>query len=129
MKRYSLHEGLIYPGAYTPRTGTDRKLAILRSSRKKTGITSPVELREFPASYQLEISLAGVQREDILLFVEDDVLVIDILTDEEKEKRITLPENADPEFVSAEFRKGILQIHIPRALVKAGYVKKEIVVY
>jgi HSP20 family molecular chaperone IbpA len=129
MKSYSLHEGLLYPGAYTPRAGTERRIAIFRSNRRKTGINSPVELKEYPSSYRLEISLAGAQREDILLFAEDNTLIIDVLNDDEKEKRITLPESADLEFVCAEFRKGILQIHIPRSRVKAGNVKKEIVVY
>ena len=129
MKSYSLHEGLLYPGAYTPRAGTERRIAIFRSNRKKQGINAPVELREYPSSYRLEISLAGAQREDILLFAEDNTLIIDILNDDEKEKRITLPDSADLEFVCAEFRKGVLQIHIPRSLVKAEKVKKEIVVY
>jgi hypothetical protein len=129
MRSYSLHEGLIYPGAYTPGSGTERRIAILRSGRKKSAIGSGFELKEFPDSYRLEMNLAGVQREDIFLFAEGNVLIIDILNDNEKEKRIKLPANADLEFVCAEFRKGLLQVHIPRSLVKTRKVKKQIVVY
>lgn len=129
MARNSLNEGTLYPGVYTPGEGMERRMAIFRSSKKKAGISADVQLKEEPSSYCIEINLAGVRRDELLLFAEDNVLTIDVLNDDQKEKKIKLPTDADLEFVSAELRKGILKVHIPRALTRVRKLRKEIIVY
>ena len=129
MARNPLNEGTVYPGVYTPGEGMERRIAIFRSSKKKAGINTPVQIKEEPSSYCLEVSLAGVRREELLLFAEDNVLTVDVLTDDQKEKKIKLPPDADMEFVSAELRKGLLKVHIPRALTRRGKLRKAIIVY
>ena len=129
MARKTVNEGTLYPGVYTPGEGVERRISIFRSSRKKAGINADVQIKEEPSSYCIEISLAGVKREELLLFAEENVLTIDILNDDQKEKKIKLPTDADMEFISAELRRGMLMVHIPRALSRTGKLRKEIIVY
>ena len=125
-----MHEGLLYPGGYVPSDGTERRLSILRSSRKKSEPNGRGEMKEFPDSYCFEIPLPGARRDDILLVVKDQTLTIDFTSSSEKQEKVRLPRNADMEFVSAEFRNGLLQLHIPKSLVKrVGRINKQIIVY
>lgn len=135
----------MYPGEYVPRQGMERRMAILRSGRKKIETTLQVNIKELPEAFRMEIALPGVDRDEILLFVHDGMLIIDVLHDREnersgipqlqefdmngKERQIELPENADTEFVSAEYRKGLLNLFIPKAEKKVAPGKKQIIVY
>ncbi len=145
MRSYQTHECPVYPGEYVPRQGMERRMAILRSGRKKIETTLQVNIKELPEAFRMEIALPGVDRDEILLFVHDGMLIIDVLHDREnerpgisqlqefdmsgKERQIELPENADTEFVSAEYRKGLLNLFIPKAEKKVASGKKQIIVY
>jgi HSP20 family protein len=45
------------------------------------------------------------------------------------ERNITLPENANPEFISAEYKQGVLILHIPKTKETVKSINKRIVVY
>jgi HSP20 family protein len=138
-------ECLVYPGEYVPRDEIQDRIALMRSRRRKLEAELQVNMKEYPHTFCMEIALPGVERDEILLFVHDDMLTIDVLHQEQKnqeaisqlhefdmdgrERNIVLPENADMEFVSAEFRKGVLTLMIPKAIFPPQRHSRQIIVY
>ena len=90
---------------------------------------------ETDKEYVVELSLAGVKKENISINVEDDVLSISAERKESDqkynkkqtfygkyEKSFTLPESIDKEDIQASFEDGILKLSIPKMKIE---VKKE----
>jgi HSP20 family protein len=97
-----------------------------------------VDVREKEDSYLLEVELPGYDEKDIQVHVEGGNLTIESRQDEEKERKekggdakngaylirerrsnsfnrsFKLPENADPDQVSAAFKNGILTMEIKK---------------
>lgn len=90
-----------------------------------------VDIAEDDNSYVIAAELPGLKKEEIKVGVQDDVLTISGERKYEKEekdkkfhrveraygsfsRRFTIPENSDGEKVSAEFKDGILQVHLPK---------------
>lgn len=90
-----------------------------------------VDIAEDDNSYVITAELPGLKKEDIKVGVQNDVLTISGERKYEKEekdkkfhrveraygsfsRRFTIPENSDGEKVSAEFKDGILQVHLPK---------------
>ncbi len=91
-----------------------------------------VDITEDPKEYLVKAELPEVKKEEIKISVQNDVLVISgerKYEKEEKDKKyhrieraygsfsrsFTIPEDADPEKVSAEFKEGVLHIHLPKS--------------
>jgi HSP20 family protein len=93
----------------------------------------------------VEVIIAGAKREDIFINVNDRILSIIVLNmacenlqqglqlhefDNRSIKRyVFLPANANTEFVSAEYKDGILCLHIPKSQGKPALINQRIVVY
>ena len=84
---------------------------------------------ELADCFKIKIAVPAAKREDIFLYVQQNVLSVILLDSELKslktgkppdhtarffEQHLTLPNNADAEFVSAEYNQGILNICIPK---------------
>lgn len=138
-------ESRVYPGCYTPLPEME---ALATSIRKRDHITSArplVNMDETGDCYRIEVALPGAKREDILILVNDEVLSIVMLHEdctkyegrqqlhefEEKclERHILLPADADAGFMSAEFRGGILGLHIPKSSDPSPAISQQVVVY
>jgi HSP20 family protein len=91
-----------------------------------------VDITEDPKEYLIKAEIPGVKKEEIKIGVQNDVLVISgerKYEKEEKDKKyhrieraygsfsrsFTIPEDADPEKVSAEFKEGVLQVRLPKS--------------
>jgi HSP20 family protein len=91
-----------------------------------------VDITEDPKEYLIKAELPEVKKDEIKIGVQNDVLVISgerKYEKEEKDKKyhrieraygsfsrsFTIPEDADPDKVSAEFKEGVLQVHIPKS--------------
>ncbi len=136
----------IYPGDYSPSSELSLWLKKVREklSFDHTG-KPPVNLDEFEHDYRIEVIVPGVKREDIFVYLNNDTLTIVLLhknSEELKttlqihefeteclERNITLPENANPEFISAEYKQGVLILHIPKTKETVKSINKRIVVY
>ena len=136
----------IYPGEYMPSPALK---AWLTKERKKLeaniSTKPPVNFNEHEQGYKIEVFVPGVKREDIFVYVKDSQLTIILLhrnSEELKqslqihtfeneclERNITLPNNADPELMCAEYKDGILLLHIPKANESPKSINKRIVVY
>jgi HSP20 family protein len=112
---------------------------------KATGL--PVNINESGNFYKIELAIPGVERENLFLKVCGNVLSVSVIhNDEELQKqkksqlhefafdgcfsrKIALPDNADPLFISAEYRSGILQLYVPKSTHPVKRIDTKIAVY
>jgi HSP20 family protein len=81
----------------------------------------------------IKAELPAIPKEEVKINVQNDVLTISGERKYEKEEHgkkhhrieraygnfmrsFTIPEDADPERVSADFKEGVLQVHLPKTL-------------
>jgi len=91
-----------------------------------------VDISEDEKEYLIKAELPEIKKEEVKVMVQDDVLTISgerTLEKEEKGKKhhrveraygsfsrsFTLPEDADPGKVNAEFKDGVLKIHLAKS--------------
>jgi HSP20 family protein len=133
-----------YPGQYIPLPETEK----LMEEMLQEGVvinTPPVNMDEYETYYKIEMVIPGVRREDLLIYVLNNVLSVaaahrtktaaaaksPIHEFDRKcfERRITVPDDAAAEFLNAAFREGLLRIYIPKSLNSAPVVFRQVVVY
>jgi HSP20 family protein len=104
-----------------------------------------LNIDEFEDCYKISFIIPGVSREDIFIDIQNNLLSIMVLHKEREERRkklnihefegkyferhIILPDNADPIFVSAEYKAGILHICIPKSKNPMTAFSSRIVTY
>ncbi len=131
-----------YPGEYIPLPQAED---LLKKVNKDLGSKPLVNIEEFPESYKVEVNIPGAKREDIFINTNDRILSIIVLRmtcenlnyktqghefdNRSIERHVFLPANADTEFVSAEYREGIVCLHIPKSDGYASLSSRRIVVY
>ncbi len=126
------------------RAELESRLATLFSGREATGnggqealtVTqwSPlVDIMEDEQEYRIKAELPDMKKEDVRLTVEDDVLAISGERKFEKEetskkyhrveraygsfvRSFSLPEDADGSKVTADFKDGMLHVHLPKSV-------------
>ena len=134
----------VYPGEYIPMPETEALLGQVRTSHKKAAKLK-VNMDELSDCFKLEIALPGIGRENIFLHAFDNLLTVTIIHKSNNAfkkkfkmhefetdyltRHIILPVNTDPEFASAEYREGLLNLHIPKADKPLKAANNQIVVY
>lgn len=91
-----------------------------------------VDISESESEYLIKAELPGVKKEDIKVTLQEGVLTIQGERKQEKEEKgrkyhriersygtfmrsFTLPDSADDSKVSAEFKDGLLSLHVPKS--------------
>lgn len=91
-----------------------------------------VDIAETAEEYQIKAELPEVKKEDVKVSVDNGMLRIEGERKHEKEEKgkkwhrversygsflrtFTVPDNADATKVSAEFKKGVLSVHLPKS--------------
>lgn len=85
-------------------------------------------------NYQINVIMPGIDKEDIMLSIDNDILTIQSNYDKQKDKdqnalrtefiikeyyrKISLPKDADHQSISANLKNGILEITIKKIKVK-----------
>ncbi|MEE4115271.1 MAG: Hsp20/alpha crystallin family protein [Marinilabiliaceae bacterium] len=94
--------------------------------------TPAVNVKEDEKKYEIEMALPGMDKEDIKIELEKDILMISSEHKNEKKenydsysrrefgyqtfcRNFTIPENAESEKIAASFKNGILVIEIPKS--------------
>lgn len=94
--------------------------------------TPTVDISETDVEYQIKAEIPDVKKEDVKVTVEDGVLTIQGQRKQEKEEKgkryhrversygsfvrsFSLPDLVDEEKVNAEFKDGILNLHLPKS--------------
>lgn len=136
----------IYPGDYVPLIKEEQIREELKHPHKGKMLFPPANITELADSFKIEIAIPGVKREDILIRADENVLSVYVLHkecpmhDQESiqlhefnyecfERHIILQDNADAEFVSAEYKEGILLLYVPKTKQPAKNLHTSIVVY
>jgi HSP20 family protein len=133
MKNNIFHnsDGLIYPGVFVPLLKEKELQKELKKSQKSKTVLPAVNVTELKDSFKVEVSIPGVKREDFLILADENILSVCAIHKDcglqkgEKSKRhefnhecfdrhIILPDNADADFISAEYAAGILYLHVPK---------------
>lgn len=139
-------EHCVYPGEYNPLPETEALLNELHQAGIDSFASVPVNMDEFEDCFTIEMLVPGVQREEICIHTEENILSVRILhkkQDDTKakklqihefesgsfERHLLLPENADPEFIIAEYRQGILKLYVPKTKEPIKNSISRIVVY
>ena len=116
-----------YFGRTPTSTGTDKKEAITVAEWAPL-----VDISEDEKEYLIKAEIPEMKKEDIKLNVHDDVLTITGERKYEKEEKnkkyhrveraygsflrsFTLPEDADGSKVNAEYKDGVLKVHLPKS--------------
>ena len=136
----------VYPGEYNPLPEVQAFLDELKIRAKDSAAKPLVNMDEYEDCFKIEMVVAGARREDIFINVNENVLSIVVLhkdcagykknklqihefDTESFERHILLPDDADTEFVSAEYSQGILNLYIPKTLNPSGTHTSQVVVY
>ena len=135
-----------YPGDYVPLLKPEEFEKELAHFHEGKMVFPPANISELPDAYQVDVAMPGIRREEFLVHIESNVLFIRVLHKEAGlqpvskfrlhefnyvcfERHIDLPANADPEFMSAQFKAGILQVIIPKAACPIDGSSMQVVVY
>lgn len=94
--------------------------------------TPAMDVQETDAEYVVKADLPAVKKEDVKVEIQDGMLSVSGERKQEKEeknkrfhrieraygrfeRRLSLPTEVDPQKIAAEFRDGVLQVHLPKA--------------
>ena len=140
-------EHSVYPGEYVLLPEKEALLAGLRISGIDSALQLPaVNMEELKDCFKIEILIPGVKREDIFTYVENNILSIVVLRNncdqlkidklqihefdtEYLQRHILLPDNADAEFISAEYKEGMLSIYISKTDEPSKINTQHILIY
>jgi len=110
--------------------------ALPRTNGKETMVVADwvpsVDVSETDGEYQIKAEIPDVKKEDVRVTLEDGVLTIQGERKQEKEEKgkkyhrversygsfvrsFTLPDLVDEEKVKAEFKDGVLNLHLPKS--------------
>lgn len=118
----------VYPGAYVPLLEEEDLRNKFKCVRRKYIQVPPVDISESTNSFNVEMAIPGVSREDFFIVAQNHILSVRVLHKKQGSnfelpgfnydcfrRNITLPKNVDAEFVSAEYKAGILSLNLPKA--------------
>ncbi len=122
----------IYPGEYVPFLNEKEVKEQINRTDKRDIIHPAVNITEQTGSYKIEVVIPGVERDELLIYANGNILSICAVNNEKInstlrnlqvqefsykwfDRHMLLPEDADSTFISAEYRLGILVIHIPKS--------------
>ena len=103
-------------------------------------------MEELKDCFKIEVLIPGVKREDIFTYIEDNVLSVVVLNNNCEQfntgklqihefdtgclqRHILLPDNADAEFTSAEYKEGMLSIYISKTQEPSKTNTQHILIY
>jgi HSP20 family protein len=136
----------VYPGRYVPYLKDDEVAAIVQRHYADTFPTPLVTILELSNAYKVEVVVPGLKREDFYLRANNNILSVSVIHLEDEvritvpkrrnddgytcfDRTIILPENADAEFSSAEYKDGTLYLYTPKSEKPNLNLHATIVVY
>jgi HSP20 family protein len=148
MRNYSLEyqDGTIYPGDYVPLFSEAEIVEELKNATNDEKILPPANIIELPDSFRVELAIPGAKKEDFSIHADKHVLSVSVVHKEKKigeegefrlkeftntffDRHIILPENAETEFISADYDAGILRLHFPKVNQPVVNLHTRIIVY
>ena len=137
----------IYPGVYVPLLN-EREVDDYMHQPHKNQLTFPIiDINELSSFYKIEVVIPGLKREDFFVCADDNILSVCVVPKEKRmevdsgifnlhgsnyecvDRNIILPKDADPEFISAEYKDGTLCMYAPKTKRPVRNLHNNIVVY
>lgn len=143
-KQLSKSESHVYPGEFVTNSDIERIRHIFKKNKRQKPALNLIEL---PDLFKIEIFIPGVKREDFIIEIMDNVLTVKVLQNEtikcvgevctlkefeaegHLERKVILPKNVDAIFTNAEYKSGVLKLHVPKSNKEEKQKKTRIVVY
>ena len=136
----------IYPGEFVPLRNEQEVMDDLNHLQKNDIIQPQVNLTDLFDSVKVEIAIPGVTRDELMIHTHKNILSVCVVHNKKGseehgnvqlqefncicfDRHIPLPENSNTEFISAEYRSGILHLHIPKTKHPGRNLHNRIVVY
>lgn len=130
----------VYPGIYQPAFNREQEVIQVKSSRP------PVNILEFPDYYQIEMPVPGFQNHNFLIKTQGCSLLIVARKERSNTKEdahyhlhgfryqyitrnVDLPQDADTEFGTAEYKNGVLYIYLYKTNYPVQNNQNFIIVY
>lgn len=135
----------VYPGQHIPMLEV-RDIEEEHRKRRGINIKEPsVNVNELADIFKIEVAVPGVKRENLFVHVHENILSIAVLhkseynegrvpalhefDDDFLERHIFLPPNVDAQFISAEYKEGVLHFYLPKTSQSFRSISATIVVY
>jgi HSP20 family molecular chaperone IbpA len=136
----------VYPGKYTPLPETETLLDQLCHSIKAESAAPAVDIQEFENYFMIEMKVKNVKREDVLIYIHENMLSIGITSKSDgctcdffgastenietfTESHILLPDNTDAEFITATCSQELLNVYILKTKEPAAFSERSVIVY
>lgn len=136
----------VYPGEFVPMPDSQLLLNELKVAGSTSKTQPPVNIDEFEDYFKIEMAVPGVQREELMVAVDENILSIIVLHKNQEvapkkaqqlhefdkgsyERHIFLPANTDAELIIAEYKLGILNLYVPKGNPSSKISINSIVVY
>ena len=136
-------EDSIYPGELVQLRENSKEPKHLNKKIKKI---PPINLSETDDSFELEIFLPGIKKENIIIEIIGNILSLITIKNEDNffgnkkykiceyecapsERSIPLPKNADPSYLNAELREGVLRLKLSKSKNIENSVHTRVAVY
>ena len=136
-----------YPGEYKTLPAMEMLAVELQKHREGIVLQPLVNIREDATAVVIEAAVPGARREHFLIEADHHILSIALLNrctaEQEKEddfqlhefnyacfnRKITLPDDVNPELAVASYNNGMLHIYLPKGKDALSKLKQRIVVY
>ena len=144
-KEKQSEKGQNYPGVYVPIINERAMASDLKLLHEGDTASPPLNLIESSGLFLIEMAVPGAKREDFLINTVERALKISLLCKKNEDpsrqyklhefnyecfsRTILLPENVDPEMITAKYDNGLLQLYIPKGLAGIHAQDKVIPVY
>jgi HSP20 family protein len=136
----------VYPGDYVPLLKAEEMESQLSMFNQSEQAFLPANITEFTDNYRVELAIPGAKREDFFIQSDGNILSVLVLhqplgcTTPETfqlqefnynccKRFVLLPKDADSEFLSTEYKDGILRLHVPKVKGPVKKLQTTIVVY
>jgi len=113
------------------------------SSNRTNGSLPAVNIREDEKNYVLDLAIPGIDKKDLKIDVNEDVLTISSEVKNESEEKndgykrkefsysafsrsFYIPENADREKIGANYKDGVLSVTLPKQMEEKNKISKTI---
>ncbi len=139
-------DSLVYPGEFVPCADEESIQYKDIHNNKTLAPKPPVVITELPESFKVEFVIPGVTRDQLLIEVHSNVISVIILNKikdklkpekikykekklEHPDRTVSIPRNANPEFICAEYKDGVLGIYLPKSKNPPKNLHRRIIAY
>ena len=142
---YSPDKYSAYPGQYIASSLTLEELLDELQQPHETESKPLVNIVEVPDAYIIEMAAPGLKKSDFYVSIEGNILTVSFLhKDNENKKKmyclqefnyccfrrdIIVPGNVDADFLSAEYKNGILIVRVPKSKKQVINNVERIIIY